>query len=119
MVAATDLEGVAVRRLVNNEFVAERGCRGWPARASRPSGTDAIALAGDKYVDCQEYGKVVPGEPATPDLLKDFMASYSIKKILESGVSGANKCRKFRAEAMPGELIFFVRPRSFLERTTQ
>lgn len=119
MVAATDADGVVVLRLVNNELVAENGCRGWPARASRPSGTDAIALAGDKYVDCQEYGKVVPGEPATADLLKDIMPSYSIKKILESGVSAANKCGKFRGEAMPGELIFFVRTRSFLERTRQ
>jgi hypothetical protein len=41
------------------------------------------------------------------------MPSYPIKKILDSGVSAANTCGKFRAEARPGELIFYVKPLSF------
>jgi hypothetical protein len=47
------------------------------------------------------------------------MPWYSIKKILESGVSTANRCGKFEAEAKPGELIFFVRPLTWWERLSQ
>jgi hypothetical protein len=73
---------------------------------------DAIALSGDYYVDCQESAEVRAAgrlEGFTPP-------SYPIRKILESGMTAANTCGKFRAEAKPGELIFFVRPRTFLER---
>jgi hypothetical protein len=119
MVAATNRDGVVVLHPADNEFVAEAACLGWPARASRPAGLDTITVAADKYVACQEYGKVLPGDAAHPNLLKEVMPSYPIKKILESGVAAGNTCGKFRAEAKPGELILFVRPRSFLERARE
>jgi hypothetical protein len=77
-----------------------------------PNGADAIVVTGGYYVACQEYGEVRSG-----DRLERFIPpSYSIRKILESGVSATNTCGKFRAQAKPGELIFFVRPPTFWER---
>ncbi len=116
ILAATNRDGVALLHLADNEFVAETACSGWSARAFRPTGVDTISVAGDIYVACQEYGKILPGDAATPHLLKEIMPSYPINKILESGVSAANTCGKFRARATPGELILYVRPRSFLEK---
>jgi hypothetical protein len=114
MVAATNKSGVAVLRLAEREILAESACLGWPARASREPDVDGITISGDSYIACQEYGKITPGEPPTDPL--NTMPSYPTKKILESGVSTTNTCGKFRAEAKPGELIFFVRPPTWLEK---
>jgi hypothetical protein len=123
--APTNNEGVAVLHIRNNEATAKdvspSTCNARAALGPRsiPKGADTIAIAGGNYVACQEYGKPGSGEPPTPDLVGQLMPSYSIKKILESGVSAANTCGKFRAKARPGELIFYVRPLSFLERMRQ
>jgi hypothetical protein len=108
--------------LGGNEVTADAACQGWSKQA-RAAGVDAIAVMGDSYVACQEYGKISSGEQTKPDALpgviKKVMPSYKIKKILESGVSSANTCGKFKVEAKPGELVLFVRPRGFLERLKQ
>ena len=125
LIAPTNKEGVVVLHFVGNQATADavpgRTCNGMAALGPRniPQGTDTLTIASDEYVACQEYGKIVPGEPATPDLLKNIMPSYPIKEILRSGIAAANRCGKFRAETKPGELIFFVRPRKFFERMGQ
>jgi hypothetical protein len=117
LVAETDKDGVAVLRVSQTEIVAEKSCPGWPAQASRRSGLEGMMISGDRYIACQEYAKIVPGEPPTNPLTT--MPSYPISKILDSGISAANKCGKFREEPKPGKLIFFVRPRSFWEKMRQ
>jgi hypothetical protein len=125
LVAPTNRDGVVVLHFGNNQVTADaaspHACNGMAVLGPKavPNGMDGITVSGDDYAACQEYGKIVPGEPATPTLLKEIMPSYPIKKILEWGVSAANRCGKFRAEAKPGELVFFVRPRSLLERMRQ
>jgi hypothetical protein len=116
IVARTNGEGVVVLHLAEDELVADVACPGWPVRASRPKSADTITVSGDYYVACQEYGKVVPGDAANRDLMKQVMPSYPIKKVLESGLAAGNACGKFRVEAKPGELIFFVRPPTWLEK---
>ena len=109
--------------LGNNDVMADpaptRACIAIAEAKPLPKDVETIFVSGDRYVACQEYGKFVPGEPVTRDLTTRLMPSYPIKKILDSGVSAANTCGKFRAEARPGELIFYVRPRSFSERMRQ
>jgi hypothetical protein len=125
LVAPTNRDGVVVLHFENNQATAESAsphdCNGTAVLGPRavPNGMDAITISGDHYIACQEHGKIIPGEPATPNLLKAVMPSYPIKKILDSGVSAANTCGKFRTEARPGELIFYVRPHSFSERIRQ
>jgi len=126
MVAPINNEGVIVLHLVNSEVIADavspRACNGIADVGPRPlpKDVDTIFVRGAGHIICQEYGKIIPGEPAaTSDFPGRLMPSYSIKKILDSGVSAANTCGKFRAEAKPGELIFYVRPRSFSERMRQ
>ena len=114
MVAATDKDGVAALRVADTKILAETVCQGWPDQASGLSDVERITISGDRYIACQEYGKIVPGEPPTDPLTT--MPSYPIKKILESGITSANTCGKLRIEAKPSELVFFVRPRSFWER---
>lgn len=116
LVAGTNTNGFVVLHLNDNELMAETACPGWPARAARQAGVDTIAMSGDYYVACQEYGKIAADKPATLDSLKGLMPLYSIKRVLESGVVSANTCGKFRAEAKPGELIFFMRARTFWEK---
>jgi hypothetical protein len=117
MVAVTNKEGVAVLHVSDSEIQAEGGCPGWPTQASRRPDADGITVSGDRYVSCQEYGKITPGEPPTDPVTT--MPSYPLKKILESGVSSSNTCGKFRTEARPGELVFYVRSRGFLEKMRQ
>jgi hypothetical protein len=83
-----------------------------------PQGIDAVAIVPAEYLGCQEYAKFTPN-PAKPKFETMVPPVYSIKKIFESGVSASNTCGKFRAEPKPGELIFYVRPRSFLEKWRQ
>lgn len=114
MIAATNKNGVVVLHLAENEIQAEIACPGWPARVIGHANN--LQISGDEYLPCQEYGKINPGEPITPDLTMAPMPSYSIKKILESSVKGSNTCGKFRKEAKPGELIFYERPLHWWEK---
>ena len=68
---------------------------------------DQIRITGDNYVPCQPHPKDSP------------FLSYSAKEVLRSGVASLNLCGKIEVSPKPGELIFFVRPRSFLERFRQ
>jgi hypothetical protein len=125
LIAPTNTDGVVVLHLANNQVTADpappHACNGTAVLGPRaiPNGMRAITLWGDYYVACQEHGKITPGEPATPNLLKEVMPSYPIKKILDSGLSAANICGKIRVEARPGELIFYVKPRSLSQRMRQ
>ena len=114
LVAETNNDGIAVLRLGRGEVVAETACKGWERQASISPDFDALILAPDWHVACQEYRKVVPGEPITNPLTR--MPSYPIKTILELGISASNTCGRFRLKAKPGELILFVRARTFLEK---
>lgn len=123
LLVPTNKDGVAVLHLRGDDVTADAACQGWPKAAHRLEGADAISIMGDYYVACQEYGKFATGERTTPEnwptVVKELVPTYSIKEIMQSGVASANTCGKVRAKAMPGELIFFVRPRSFFERLKQ
>ena len=123
LLVPTDKDGVAMLHWGRKEVMADAACRGWSKQVLRSEGTDTISVMGDYYVACQDYGKTSPVERTKPDALpgviKEVVPSYPIKKILESGVAAGNTCGKFRVTAKPGDLIFFVRPRGFLERLKQ
>jgi hypothetical protein len=118
--APTNNEGVAVLRVgrdrVSADAVPSAACRGTAATApnSVPFIGDGITVSGGNYIVCQEYGRVSPGGPVVNPL--DLMPSYPMKRILTSGVSAANTCGKFRAQAKPGELVIFERSPTFWER---
>jgi len=120
LIAPTGKEGDVVLHLRNGDVTADGppdACNGSAVLGpkSLPNGTDVITPLDDYYVGCQEYGKVIPGEPTGPDAARERMPSYPIKKILESGVAAGNTCGAFRATAKPGELILFVRPQHWWE----
>ena len=48
--------------------------------------------------------------PSTP--------AYSVADILSKGISMENSCSKRRIDAVPGELLYFVRPWTFWETLT-
>jgi|SRR5208283_1520991 len=120
LIAPTNKDGIVVLHLENDQMTADaqspHACNGMASLGPKvlPQGTDAITILPDEYMACQEYAKVP--NPAKPKFVAEVPPLYSIKKILESGVAASNTCGKFRAQAKPGELIFFVRPRSFWER---
>jgi hypothetical protein len=120
LIAPTNKEGVVVLHLARNGATAASVSPNPCVRTAilgpkpLPKDVETIAITSDEYVDCQEWAKVIPGEAPKDNLNR--APSYRIEKILESGVVAGNRCGKFRAEAKPGELIFFVRPASWLER---
>jgi hypothetical protein len=119
LIAPTNNEGVVVLRYRSGDVTADavtaHTCDGMAVLGPKPlpKGKDAIAISGDYYVPCREYGKSDPGKL---DLGLGIMPSYSIKMIFESGISAGNTCGKVRAEAKPGELILFMRPMTFWEK---
>lgn len=64
---------------------------------------DTIGINSDYYMSCQAH------PPDSPRL------SFSVKKLLQSGDSTTNVCGKVEASPKPGELVFFVRPRTWWE----
>jgi hypothetical protein len=118
LLAPTNNVGVVVLHFADNTVTAGSvpgaACEKGLAINSMPvpDGADAIVVTGGYYVVCQEYGEVRSGDR----LERLIPPSYPIRRILESGVSATNTCGKFRAQAKPGELIFFVRPPTFWER---
>jgi hypothetical protein len=68
---------------------------------------ETIRITSDYYVPCQPHPKDSP------------FLSYSVKEVLQSGVASSNSCGKIEGSPKPGQLILFVRPRSFLERVRQ
>jgi hypothetical protein len=124
LIAPTNGGGIVVLHLENGQVTADgaspHACNGMAALGPKalPRGTDTIAVLPAEYMACQEYAKFTPN-PAKPKLEALVPPLYSVKRIAESGISASNTCGKFRAEAKPGELIFYVRPRSFLEKWRQ
>jgi hypothetical protein len=122
LIAPTNSEGIVILHLERNEIradtVSPHACDGLATVGPKllRSGVDSVIISGDYYVPCQEYGKPSQGEALKPSLNDTQVPSYSIKTILESGVASSNTCGKIRAEAKPGELVFFMRPRAFWER---
>jgi len=118
LLAPTNNEGVVVLYFADNTVTAgsvpHPACGKWLAVSPKanPNDADAIVVSGAYYVICQELGEVHSGG----HLERFIPPAYKIRKILESGVSAANTCGKFRAQAKPGELIIFVRPPTFMER---
>jgi hypothetical protein len=125
LIAPTSKKGIVILKFEDDKVAADGvspdPCRGASILGPKtvPKATNAITVSSDYYVACQEHGKIISGEPAAPGLRGDLMPSYPIKQILEKGLSASNTCGKFRAEIKPGELIFYVRPRFFLERMRQ
>jgi len=112
LVAGTNKDGIAVLRVGDADIFAETPCQGSTTRV--PAHSDEIRISGDFYIACQEYGKRIPGDTVTDPLT--LVPSYSIKKIVESGLALANTCGKQKAVANPGELTSFARPMSFWEK---
>jgi hypothetical protein len=123
LIAPTNRDGLVVLHFENGQVSADPAlpdtCNGLAVLGPKPvpAGVDTLAVTSDKYVDCQEWAKVIPGE-APKDAL-NRAPSYPIKEILESGAAAGNRCGKFRAETKPGELTLYVRPRGFLEKMRQ
>lgn len=110
LLAPTDKDGLIVLHVGGSAVSAEvpsatRCVGGFPTTATLPLGEDRITPASGGN-DCHPFHK---HEVNTPP-------SYSIQEILQHGVVAENTCGKVKAQAKPGELIVFARPRSFLER---
>ena len=113
LAAGTNKDGIAVLHLGDGTILAETPCPGLPTRRSVDS-PEIRVTCGGFHVSCQEKGARIPGDTATDPVT--LLPSYSIKRILESGVAAANTCGKQKVVAKPGELILFVRPMSFWEK---
>ncbi|MGH9433907.1 MAG: hypothetical protein ACRD3T_20455 [Terriglobia bacterium] len=72
-----------------------------------PVRPDLIEVLPDFYLACQRPRPV------------GSVPRYSIKEIITQGVATANTCGKIEVSPKPGELIFFVRPRTLWERLRQ
>ena len=118
LIAKTNDDGTAVLRSAHGNVVAETACREqWPLEAPLNARPGALMLVPEWHVACQEYTRVVPEQATVNPLTR--LPSYPVKRILELGVSASNTCGRFREQAKPGELILFVRPRTFLEKMRQ
>lgn len=117
LLAPTNREGIVELHIKNRQVTADttspHACNGQAIHGPKflTNDVESISVMGDIYVACQEYGKRASGQPAA-----DVIPTYRISKIVELGVAAANTCGKFKAEARPGVLIFFVRPMSFREK---
>lgn len=96
---------------VNVLFDAERSARLVPTDRSGVAAVnlgndhvETIRITSDYYTPCQPHPKDTP------------FLSFAVTEVLQSGVASSNSCGKIEGSPKPGELIFFVRPRSFLER---
>jgi hypothetical protein len=113
LVAQTDNAGSAKLKLSDGNISAERVCKGWQQQALANPESDSLRLASDWHISCQSFRKAIPADTTTNPI--SLMPAYAIKTVLETGVSAANTCGRFRVQARPGELILFVRPATFLE----
>jgi len=62
---------------------------------------ETIGIWADLQVDCRPRNEV----GSSPTRTK----FYSVDEILKTGIVTTNTCGKFKADPVPGELIFFVR----------
>ena len=107
-VIPTNKDGEAVLRLVEKNADTgikqyAPGCHGFAILNPVFTYADTISIAPVDYVSCQAHP---PGSP---------LLTFSTEKVLQSGDFTDNKCGKVEASPKPGELIFFVRPRTWLE----
>jgi hypothetical protein len=110
LLAPTNKDGLIVLHVGGGTVSAEvppgaQCVGGFPTRATLPQGEDRITPASGGN-DCHPFHK---NQVNTPP-------SYSIQEILQHGVVAENTCGKVRTETKPGELIFFLRPPTWLEK---
>jgi hypothetical protein len=72
-------------------------------------------IAGESLVDCRELVRYT-ANPKTydTDIVKDV---YRFQDVLIHGVVTPNKCGKAIAQPVPGQLVLFVRPPHWWERS--
>lgn len=58
------------------------------------------------YFDCRNKQDTIAG--------RDIQ--YSLDKIISEGIVGGNLCGKQHAKPLPGVLVVYVRPRTFMEK---
>lgn len=114
LVIPTDRMGLAVLSVTGEHTTisspaAGKACGGLASSDPTVGFDDVIQISSDRYIACQEYGKVVPGDPTT-SIPENRAPTYSVKRILESGMAASNTCGKLRMMPKPGELILFVKP---------
>jgi hypothetical protein len=69
-----------------------------------------VANGGLAYVSCD----CVKDHPVVESVY--YSHWYSVAEILRTGIVAPNRCHRKKAVAKPGEIVFFVRPLTFLER---
>jgi len=125
LVAPTDRDGIIVLHFAKNQVTADpgpsHGCGRNAVLGPKPlsNNEDNMFISGNMYVVCQEYRKVAPGASTNENLPNNRMPSYSLKRILESGITASNSCGEYRVAAKPGELIVFERPLHWWESIRQ
>jgi hypothetical protein len=63
-----------------------------------------LRVAADWYADCSFKGHSLAG------------VKYSLEEITSTGVVSENLCGKHRVAPIPGVLVLYVRPRTFMEK---
>ncbi|MGB6690792.1 MAG: hypothetical protein WBE76_23410 [Terracidiphilus sp.] len=125
LVAPTDRDGIIVLHLSENQVAAEpgstHGCGRNAALGPKPlpNNADNLFVSGNMNVVCQEYRKVAPGGSVAENLPNNRMPSYSLRRILELGITASNSCGEYRVAPKPGELVVFERPLHWWESVRQ
>lgn len=109
LLIATNGDGVASLRLTTDNAEENPGhrtsaCGGKAVVDPVVGREETIRVTSATGMLCQAH------PPDSPALV------FSVPKVLDSGDASANVCGNVEASPKPGELIFFERPRSFLEK---
>lgn len=112
LMAPTNRDGVIVLHFAENQVTADSdssrtfGTHAVLGPEAESNNADSVFVAGNMNLVCQEYGNIIPDAPVTENLPNRRMASYSLKKILETGVAAGNSCGKTGPRLNRGSWLF-------------
>ena len=66
-----------------------------------------VRVLGNYYVDCRPRGR---------DKLATMNVSYSLDEIIAKGIVTENDCGKSQVDPIPGVLVLYLRPMTFIEK---
>lgn len=98
-----------------NVWFTEKGPSLWPTADSNGEITLDVSDNGNAPSDIRVMPNYLFDCRFRRDEMGGSRVKYSVAEIASKGVVGENLCGRITASPMPGVLILFVRPRSFLE----
>ena len=115
------VDGKNGKPVANLDIMFNTEIPAWSPSSLFTDGNGEVAVKVGSFTKMVVFTPSMKYRPCLKPTIKGHAPStpaYSVADILSKGISMENSCSKRRIDAVPGELLYFVRPWTFWETLT-